>query len=110
MKSEDLEYVFVQENFKEFEDFFQENGCQTECVPGAFSVPPFELNETEYECEYEYEGGDDKKGGGLGEYKLILISVGGVAVYGLLAAVTGCFIYKYKCKKSQNPLEVVQDV
>ena len=51
------------------------------------------MNETEYEYEYdyEYEGGDDKEGGGLGEYKIILISVGGVAVFGLLAAVTGCF-------------------
>ena len=106
MKSEDLEYVFDQENSTEFEDFFQDNGCQTECIPGAFSVPPFELNET----VYEYEGKDDKEGGGLSEYKLILISAGGVAVFGLVAVVTGCFIYKYKCKKSPNPLEIVQDV
>ena len=110
VKSEDLEYVFDQDNFTAFEDFFQDNGCQTECIPGGFSVPPFELNETEYEYEYEYEGGDDKEGSGLGEYKLILISAGGVAVFGLLAAVTGCFIYKYKCRKSPNPLEVVQDI
>ena len=42
---------------------------------GSVLVPPFELNETEYEYEYEYEyeGGDDKEGGGLGEYKLILV-------------------------------------
>ena len=47
--------------------------------------------------------------GGLGEYKLTLTSAGGVAVFGLLAAVTGCFIYKYKCKKPPNLLEIVQD-
>ena len=70
------------------------------------------MNETEYEYEYEYEyeGGTDKEGGGLGEYKLILISAGGVAAFDLIAAVAGCFIYKYKCKKSPNPLEIVQDV
>ena len=77
---------------------------------GSILVPPFELNETEYEYEYEYEGGDDKKGGGLGEYKLILISAGGVAAFDLLVAATGCFIYTYKGKKSPNPIEIVQDV
>ena len=31
-----LPFGFDQDNFTAFEDFFQDNGCQTECVPGAF--------------------------------------------------------------------------